>query len=149
MFLTAAAGFAAAFLWLALMAERPLRSGAAKPTSRQPTRRIGARLRRVAIGQVVCSVDALEHAAVDPPAAVGLLFHDVLGHDRHAVRADHQHPLGPAPFHRHEVAELDLLRAVDRLVAGADHRHEGVGILEDALDRRRSVGEGLRARCRP
>ena len=32
MFLTAAAGFAAAFLWLALMAERPLRSGAVKST---------------------------------------------------------------------------------------------------------------------
>ena len=32
MFLTAAAGFAAAFLWLALMAERPLRSGSVKST---------------------------------------------------------------------------------------------------------------------
>src|SRR5262249_30525643 len=87
-------------------------------------------------------LDADEVAAADTPAAVGLLFHGVVGEIADPVGADHEHFLGGAELAGLELAELDALRAIDRLVGLGHHLAEDLWALELLPDGGRRVGEG-------
>src|SRR3990170_7695154 len=69
----------------------------------------------------------LQEASVDAPRAVGQLHHRIEGGDRPPVGPDDMDLLRDLAVQGHDLAEVEGLRAVDRLVALADHVHEDVG----------------------
>src|SRR4026209_1115155 len=81
-------------------------------------------------------------AAVDAPRAVGQLHHRIEGGDRPPVGPDEMDLLRDLAMQGHDLAEDELARPIDRLIALADHVHEDLGRSEHAADRGRSVAEG-------
>src|SRR5258708_24799311 len=84
----------------------------------------------------------LQIAAVDAPAAVGQLRHRIEGGHRPAVGADDMDLLRHLPMQGHDLAEVEHLGTIDRLVALSHHVHEDVRGAEHVADRGRSVAQG-------
>src|SRR5216684_8148320 len=84
----------------------------------------------------------LQIAAVDAPGAVGQLRHRIKGGDRPAVGTDDMDFLRDLAVQGHDLAEVELLGAIYRLIALAHHVHEDLGRAEHAANRGRGVAEG-------
>src|SRR6266851_9278015 len=77
----------------------------------------------------------LQIAAVDAPAAVGQSRHRIKGGDRPAVGTDEMELLRDLAVQGHDLAEVERLGAIHRLIALAHHVHEDVGRAEHAANR--------------
>src|SRR5215213_924570 len=84
----------------------------------------------------------LQEAAVDAPRAIGQLHHRIEGGHRPPVGSDDMDLLRDLAVQGHDLAEVEHARAIDRLIALADHVHESLGRAEHAAVRGRGVTEG-------
>src|SRR4051812_7119598 len=114
-----------------------------------PQRSVSSTSRASTFKETLCTdrlrlvlVRRLEEAAVDAPAAVGQLRHRVEGGERPAVGPDDMDLLRRLAVQLDDLAVVEDLRAVDRLIALPHHVHEDVGAAEQALDAGRGEAEG-------
>src|SRR5580704_1067549 len=84
----------------------------------------------------------LQIAAVDAPGAVGQPRHRIEGGHRPAVGAYDMDLLRDLAVQGHDLAEVERLGAIHRLIALTHHVHEDVGRAEHAADRGRGEPEG-------
>src|SRR4029450_12436613 len=73
------------------------------------------------------------------------LYHRIEGGDRPPVGPDDMDLLRDLAVQGDDLAEVEHARAIDRLVALADHVHKDLGGAEHAADRGRGVAEGALA----